>query len=249
MTCIGALATKTVAEMVATIRAVGVEHVTLGTDFGQSDQPASGAPACRPTPTRCSPRASPKPRSARMACTNPCSLLGNRGDASAAHRHSRRQGRSRGARVGAAARDGHGARARSATRSTSRASCRCASASSRACASRRSTAARSASSGARPPGAAEVMTEDDYAHVARVARRIDGYTERERLAIEYAERFALDSPTRSTTTSSRACGARTRDAEVLDLTVCIGGWLALGRTLHVLGIDDSCRIPDRHRCR
>jgi len=33
------------------------------------------------------------------------------------------------------------------------------------------------------------------------------------------------------------------DAEVLDLTVCIGGWLALGRTLHVLGIDESCRIP------
>jgi hypothetical protein len=25
--------------------------------------------------------------------------------------------------------------------------------------------------------------------------------------------------------------------------VCIGGWLALGRTLHVLGLDNSCRIP------
>ena len=41
MTCIGALATKTVAEMVATIRAVGVERVTLGTDFGQKIEPAS----------------------------------------------------------------------------------------------------------------------------------------------------------------------------------------------------------------
>ena len=39
MTCIGALATKTVAEMVATIRAVGVDRVTLGTDFGQAINP------------------------------------------------------------------------------------------------------------------------------------------------------------------------------------------------------------------
>jgi hypothetical protein len=29
----------------------------------------------------------------------------------------------------------------------------------------------------------------------------------------------------------------------LDLTVCIGGWLALGRTLHVLGIDEACQVP------
>jgi len=32
------------------------------------------------------------------------------------------------------------------------------------------------------------------------------------------------------------------DAEILDLTVCIGAWLALGRTMNVLGIDESCRI-------
>src|SRR6266550_835298 len=39
MTCVGALATKTVREMVATIRAVGVDRVTLGTDFGQKVNP------------------------------------------------------------------------------------------------------------------------------------------------------------------------------------------------------------------
>ncbi len=32
------------------------------------------------------------------------------------------------------------------------------------------------------------------------------------------------------------------DAEVLDITVCIGGWIALGRTLHVLGIDEYCAL-------
>jgi alkylhydroperoxidase family enzyme len=89
-------------------------------------------------------------------------------------------------------------------------------------------------------GAADVMHEEDYAAVAdwRTSPR---FTDREQLAIEYAEKFATD---------HHACNdkffARMRshfsDAEVLDLTVCIGGWLALGRTLHVLGIDGYCRI-------
>ena len=39
-------------------------------------------------------------------------------------------------------------------------------------------------------GAAEVMTEADYAHVAEWATHPD-YSERERLAIEYAEKFSL----------------------------------------------------------
>ena len=43
MTCIGALATKTVDEMVATIRTVGVDRVTLGTDFGQAINPHPAA--------------------------------------------------------------------------------------------------------------------------------------------------------------------------------------------------------------
>src|SRR5262249_60972539 len=43
MTCIGALATKSVDEMVATIRAVGTDRVTLGTDFGQAINPHPAA--------------------------------------------------------------------------------------------------------------------------------------------------------------------------------------------------------------
>jgi hypothetical protein len=75
MTCLGALATKTVAEMVGTIRAVGVERVTLGTDYGQriNPHPAAGlqtyadalfAEGLTDTEIR------------TMACTNPCALLG-----------------------------------------------------------------------------------------------------------------------------------------------------------------------------
>jgi microsomal dipeptidase-like Zn-dependent dipeptidase len=75
MTCIGALATKTVSQMVETIKVVGVERVTLGTDFGQkvNPHPAAGlqtyadalyAEGLTETEIR------------RMACTNPTALLG-----------------------------------------------------------------------------------------------------------------------------------------------------------------------------
>jgi hypothetical protein len=75
MTCIGGLATRTVAEMVETIGAVGVGHVTLGTDFGQkiNPHPAAGlqtyadglyAQGVSADDIR------------RMACANPRELLG-----------------------------------------------------------------------------------------------------------------------------------------------------------------------------
>ncbi|MGQ0824984.1 MAG: DUF6282 family protein [Actinomycetota bacterium] len=75
LTCIGALATKSVAEMVATIRTVGVARVTLGTDFGQkhNPHPAVGfqtyadplyGAGCTEADIR------------TMACDNPVALLG-----------------------------------------------------------------------------------------------------------------------------------------------------------------------------
>ena len=91
------------------------------------------------------------------------------------------------------------------------------------------------------PGAAGNVTEDDYAHVLEF-RTYDGYSARERIAIEYAERFALEHETIDDAFFGRLRTAGFTDAEILDLTVCIGGWLALGRTLHVLGIDDTCRL-------
>jgi len=43
MTCVGALATRSVADVVATIRAVGIDRITLGTDFGQAVNPHPAA--------------------------------------------------------------------------------------------------------------------------------------------------------------------------------------------------------------
>jgi alkylhydroperoxidase family enzyme len=91
------------------------------------------------------------------------------------------------------------------------------------------------------PGAEGAVTEDDYANV-REWRTHDGYSAREQLAIEYAERFALDHHSIDGDFYGRLREASFTDAEILDLTVCIGGWLALGRTLHVLGLDDACKI-------
>ena len=90
-------------------------------------------------------------------------------------------------------------------------------------------------------GTADALTEDDFANVAEW-RTYPGYSERERLAIEYAERFALAHRDIDDAFFARLRAAYS-DAEILDLTVCIGAWIALGRTLHVLGIDSYCRIP------
>jgi alkylhydroperoxidase family enzyme len=90
------------------------------------------------------------------------------------------------------------------------------------------------------PGADGQLTEDDYAHVLEYSTYAS-YSERERLAVEYAELFALDHHAIDDAFFARLRAAYT-DAEILDLTVCIGGWVALGRTLHVLGLDEQCAL-------
>ena len=85
------------------------------------------------------------------------------------------------------------------------------------------------------------LTEDFYQHVGR-AHGVVPFTEEERLAIEYAERFAVDH-----TSIDDEFFARLRtqftDAEIFDLTVCLAHFLGLGRLLRVLGIDET-RVLD-----
>ncbi len=75
MTCVGALATKTVPEMVATIRAVGFDRVTLGTDFGQKINPHPAA-GLQTYADALYAEGLTDDEIRRMACTNPCALLG-----------------------------------------------------------------------------------------------------------------------------------------------------------------------------
>jgi hypothetical protein len=74
MTCIGALATKSVAQMVECIRAVGPERVTLGTDYGQKINPHP-APGLQTYADALFAEGLPEADIRRMACTNPTALL------------------------------------------------------------------------------------------------------------------------------------------------------------------------------
>jgi AhpD family alkylhydroperoxidase len=87
----------------------------------------------------------------------------------------------------------------------------------------------------RAPSVVEAgVDEDTYAHVAEW-RNWPGYTQRQRLAIEYAERFATDHRTIDDVFLGRMRD-HFRDEEVLDLTLCCAVFVGLGRTLEVLGI-------------
>ena len=85
------------------------------------------------------------------------------------------------------------------------------------------------------------VTEELYAHVASY-RDHPGYSEQERLAIEFAEKFALDHTSLDEPFFARLRSCFT-DAEALDLAICVATFLALGRLLRALGIDQTTQ-PD-----
>jgi alkylhydroperoxidase family enzyme len=83
---------------------------------------------------------------------------------------------------------------------------------------------------------AQGLGEDFYGAVGTVE---DGeFTEQERLAMEYAERFALDHLSIDDAFMERLRASFT-DAEVLDLTICLSAFLGLGRMLRALGITET----------
>ena len=68
------------------------------------------------------------------------------------------------------------------------------------------------------------------------------FDERTRLAAEYAERYALDHHGIDASFWTRMRAAYS-DREIVELSMCIGSWLAFGRLNHVLGIDAVCQLP------
>jgi len=71
-------------------------------------------------------------------------------------------------------------------------------------------------------------------------RTAPGLSVRERLAAEFAERFALDHLAMDDELWDRLHAAYADD-ELADLTICCGAFLGLGRTLAVVGV----RAPDQ----
>lgn len=65
---------------------------------------------------------------------------------------------------------------------------------------------------------------------------------RARVAAEYAERFALDHHGIDDAAWARF-RAEFADAELVELTMCLGSWLAFGRLNHLFGLDSACQLP------
>jgi AhpD family alkylhydroperoxidase len=84
------------------------------------------------------------------------------------------------------------------------------------------------------------VSEDFYSHVAE-HQTSELYSEQERLAIAYAERFALDHLAIDDAFFGQLRGVFT-DAEILDLTICLAAFLGLGRLLRVIGIEETSLI-------
>ncbi len=70
-----------------------------------------------------------------------------------------------------------------------------------------------------------------------------GYSERERLTAEYAERFALDHiGLREDDAFWKRMNANFSDAEIVDLGICCALWLGSGRAMRVLDVGQSCEL-------
>jgi alkylhydroperoxidase family enzyme len=89
----------------------------------------------------------------------------------------------------------------------------------------------------------EKVDESLYDEVAHW-RDATSLSDRERLAAEYAERFADD---HLSLDADEDFWARMKsaysDEEIIELSMCIGSWIAFGRLNHVLGIDAVCQLP------
>lgn len=91
-------------------------------------------------------------------------------------------------------------------------------------------------------GADQGMDEAFYANVAQW-RTAPGYSERERLAAEYAEGFALDHVAlRDNQDFWTRYRRRFRDDEIVDLAICCALWLGAGRTMRVLDVGQTCAL-------
>ncbi|MDL4816460.1 carboxymuconolactone decarboxylase family protein [Actinomadura opuntiae] len=84
--------------------------------------------------------------------------------------------------------------------------------------------------------------EEEFADAVTEWRTTTAFDDRTRLAAEYAERYALDHHGLDEEFWARMA-AHYSQAEIVELSMCIGSWLAFGRLNHVLGLDTMCMLP------
>ena len=84
--------------------------------------------------------------------------------------------------------------------------------------------------------------DDDFATAIADFATTPALSTRERLAAEYAHRYAADHHSLDDEFWTRMHAAFS-DTEIVELSLCIGSWLAFGRLNRVLGIDEVCVLP------
>lgn len=84
------------------------------------------------------------------------------------------------------------------------------------------------------------VTEALYAHLDEWPTDPE-YSARERLVIDFADRFARD-PGSMDDAFWASLRSVLADDEIVDLTICCGMWLGLGRMQAVLGVHPTCQI-------
>lgn len=84
--------------------------------------------------------------------------------------------------------------------------------------------------------------EADFDRAVTDWRTTDAFDDRTRLAAEYAERYVLDHHNLDDEFWARMTAHYTQ-AEIVELSMCIGSWLAFGRLNRVLGLDTVCVLP------
>ncbi|MER7605852.1 carboxymuconolactone decarboxylase family protein [Nocardioides sp. NPDC023903] len=84
--------------------------------------------------------------------------------------------------------------------------------------------------------------EESFAEAVEQWRTTDAFDDRTRLAAEFAERYAIDHHGIDQDFWDRM-SAHYTDAEIVELSMCLGSWLAFGRLNHVLGLDTACVLP------
>ena len=95
--------------------------------------------------------------------------------------------------------------------------------------------------GWRTPMAIEAGVTDELLAGVAEYRTFPDFTDTERVAIEYAERFCTDSARIDDDLMERL-RAHLADDEIVELTLVIGKYLALGRFMQVLGLDQACSL-------
>ncbi|MDP2775694.1 MAG: carboxymuconolactone decarboxylase family protein [Nocardioides sp.] len=87
-----------------------------------------------------------------------------------------------------------------------------------------------------------VKVEDTFADAVTGWRTTQDLDERTRLAAEYAERYCLDHHGLDGSFWTRM-KVHYSDAEIVELSMCLGSWIAFGRLNRVLGLDTACVLP------